>query len=186
MFRKSALAWVLGAAMVAAAGFVAAPAARAGDDHKHEGEHHSCGQDHSNSILSVAKKDGNFNTLAAAVAQAGLEEAFQHDELTVFAPTDEAFARLPSETLDALLKPENKEKLKAVLLYHAVKGKTTSCCLSGESTVARTVGGKDLTVRKSADGVLTVNTARVIKADVPADNGVIHAIDTVLIPDGVL
>jgi uncharacterized surface protein with fasciclin (FAS1) repeats len=144
----------------------------------------TCGHEHSaNSIAAIAAKNGNFNTLAAALKQAELEEMFAHEgPFTVFAPTDEAFAKLPAEKLDALLKPENKAMLVAVLQNHVVKGEAKSCCASEKSSLAA-LNGKELQL-KTVDGKLLVNGATVVTANVAADNGVIHAIDTVLLPEG--
>jgi uncharacterized surface protein with fasciclin (FAS1) repeats len=97
----------------------------------------------------------------------------------VFAPTDEAFKKLPAGTVENLLKPENKEKLAAVLKYHVVSGKVMAADV--KSGMVKTVQGGDLDV-KVADGKVTVNNATVVKADVGASNGVIHVIDTVLLP----
>jgi uncharacterized surface protein with fasciclin (FAS1) repeats len=99
---------------------------------------------------------------------------------TVFAPTDEAFAKLPAGALDNLLKPENKEKLKAVLLYHVVSGKVPAAKVMKMKS-AKTVNGQEVTIMAN-DGKVMVNDATVVKADVMASNGVIHVIDTVLMP----
>lgn len=127
-------------------------------------------------IVTVAINAGSFNTLAAALQAAGLVETLQGDgPFTVFAPTDEAFAKLPAGTVEDLLKPENKEKLTAILTYHVVSGKIMSGDLLS-TTSAKTVNGQ------AAPIGLTVGNANVIKADVEASNGVIHVIDTVLLP----
>ena len=132
-------------------------------------------------IVDTAVAAGSFNTLVAAVKAAGLVDALKGPgPLTVFAPTDAAFAKLPAGTLDDLLKPENKEKLKAILLYHVVSGKVLSTDLKGTMKPA-TLEGSTLTIVASATGV-TVNGAKVTKADVIASNGVIHVIDAVLLP----
>jgi uncharacterized surface protein with fasciclin (FAS1) repeats len=124
---------------------------------------------------------GGFNTLVAAVKAAGLVDALKGPgPLTVFAPTDAAFAALPAGTLDDLLKPENKEKLKGILLYHVVSGKVMSTDLKGTVTPA-TLQGAKLTIVAGASGV-TVNGAKVSKADIGASNGVIHVIDAVVLP----
>lgn len=128
-------------------------------------------------IVQVAVKAGSFNTLAAALEAAGLIETLKSEgPFTVFAPTDEAFAKLPAGTVENLLKPENKDKLVAVLTYHVVAGKIMSSDLLSTSS-AMTVNGQ-----KAAIG-LRVGNANVIKADVGASNGVIHVIDTVLLPE---
>jgi len=134
-----------------------------------------------NDIVAVASSAGSFNTLVAAVKAAGLAEALQGPgPFTVFAPTDEAFAKLPKGTVEDLLKPENKEKLAAILTYHVVAGRVMAADV--KTMEIKTLNGKELDV-KVADGVVTVNNAKVIKTDVAACNGVIHVIDTVLLPD---
>ena len=131
-------------------------------------------------IVAVAVGAGNFNTLVAAVQAADLVEALQGDgPLTVFAPTDEAFAALPPGTVENLLLPENKEQLQAVLLYHVVPGKIMSSDLKGTANVETLQG--DTVEIVVASGV-TVNGANVVAADVMASNGVIHAIDAVILP----
>lgn len=133
-------------------------------------------------IVATAKSAGQFNTLLAAVKAAGLEETLQGPgPFTVFAPTDDAFSKLPAGTVDTLLKPENKEKLRAVLTYHVVSGKVGSTDASKLST-AKTVNGKELKLASSGQG-LTVNGAKVVKADIAASNGVIHVIDAVVLPE---
>ena len=99
----------------------------------------------------------------------------------MFAPTDEAFSKLPPGTVESLLKPENKEKLKAVLLYHVVSGDVTAAQVTKMSS-AKTLEGQDVKITVT-DGTVMVNNAKVIKADVFATNGVIHVIDTVLLPE---
>jgi uncharacterized surface protein with fasciclin (FAS1) repeats len=132
-------------------------------------------------IVDVAVSAGSFKTLVAAVKAAGLVDTLSgKGPFTVFAPTDAAFAKLPSGTVETLLKPENKEKLKAILLYHVVAGDVKSTDLKDGESV-KTVGGKSITVH-IANGVVTVNDATVVKADIPASNGTIHVIDTVLLP----
>ncbi len=132
-------------------------------------------------IVDVAAGNGSFNTLVAAVKAAGLVGALKGDgPLTVFAPTDEAFAALPEGTVENLLKPENVDQLKSILLYHVVAGKVMSTDLSG-TTNAPTLQGETIEVVASGMGV-TVNGAKVVAADVAASNGVIHVIDAVLLP----
>lgn len=132
-------------------------------------------------IVVVASGAGSFNTLVAAVKAAGLVETLQgKGPFTVFAPTDEAFAKLPEGTVESLLKPENKEKLVAILTYHVVAGKVMAADV--KTMKVKTVNGKELDV-KVADGVVTVDNAKVIKTDVAASNGVIHVIDTVVLPN---
>ena len=131
--------------------------------------------------VAVASGAGSFNTLVAAVKAAGLVETLQGTgPFTVFAPTDEAFAKLPKGTVESLLKPENKEKLVAILTYHVVAGKVMAADV--KTMKAKTVNGKSLDV-KVADGAVTVDNAKVIKTDVAASNGVIHVIDTVVLPN---
>jgi uncharacterized surface protein with fasciclin (FAS1) repeats len=132
-------------------------------------------------IVDVAAGAGTFTTLVAAVKAAGLVDTLSgKGPYTVFAPTDDAFAKLPPGTVDSLLKPENLPKLKAILLYHVVAGDVTSSALKDGESV-KTVGGKSLKI-EIAGGVVKVNDATVVKADIPASNGVIHVIDTVLLP----
>ncbi len=131
-------------------------------------------------IVEVASKSKDLSTLVTAVKAAGLVEALQGDgPLTVFAPTNEAFAKIPKATLDDLLKPENKEKLVAILTYHVVGGKIMAADVKTSDVV--TLNGKKLAI-KVADGVVTVDKAKVLSTDIPASNGVIHLIDTVVMP----
>ena len=132
-------------------------------------------------IVDTAVAAGQFNTLAAALKAAGLVETLKGaGPFTVFAPTDEAFAKLPAGTVEDLLKPENKEKLVAILTYHVVPAKATSKDVAGMSS-AKTVNGKEVTIKTDGAHVM-INDATVAKADVMASNGVIHVIDTVLMP----
>lgn len=133
-------------------------------------------------IVETAVGAGQFKTLAAALEAAGLVEALKgQGPYTVFAPTDEAFAKLPAGTVEELLRPENKEKLKAVLLYHVVPGKVVAAdVLKLNGKEAKTLQGGKVKVRTS--GGVMVDNARVLKTDVMATNGVIHVIDTVLMP----
>ncbi len=122
-----------------------------------------------------------FNTLVAAVKAAGLVDTLKGDgPFTVFAPTDEAFAKLPPGTLESLLKPENKAKLQAILTYHVVPGRVMAADAMKLSS-AKTVEGQEISI-KSMNGSVMINNAKVIKADVVASNGVIHVIDTVILP----
>jgi uncharacterized surface protein with fasciclin (FAS1) repeats len=124
---------------------------------------------------------GHFNTLVAAIKAAGLVDTLKGPgPFTVFAPTDEAFAKLPPGTVESLLKPENKEKLQKILTYHVVAGKTMAKDVVKLHSV-KTVEGGMLTI-KSSGGVM-VNNAHVTKTDIVASNGVIHVIDTVLMPE---
>ena len=132
-------------------------------------------------IVDTAVAAGSFKTLAAALEAADLVDTLKGDgPFTVFAPTDDAFAKLPKGTLETLLKPENKDKLKAILTYHVAPAKAMSKDLKDGQAV-KTVNGKDVTV-KMKGGKVMVGDAKVTKADVAASNGVIHVIDTVLLP----
>lgn len=129
-------------------------------------------------IVEIAAASGSFNTLVAAVKAAGLVDALSAEgPFTVFAPTDEAFAKLPAGTVEALL--ADKEKLTAILTYHVVAGTVTAKDVMGMTSATTAQGGK--LSFDTSNGVM-VNNAKVVKADVMASNGVIHVIDTVLIP----
>ena len=134
-------------------------------------------------IVAVAAGNSNFTTLVAAVKAAGLVEALSGPgPLTVFAPTNDAFAKLPAGTVETLLKPENKARLVAILTYHVLAGKVMAAdALKLDGKAAKTLNGQDIAVSVK-DGSVLLNGAKVIIADVPASNGVIHAIDTVLLP----
>ncbi|NES07380.1 MAG: fasciclin domain-containing protein [Okeania sp. SIO2F4] len=135
----------------------------------------------SQDIVATAAADGQFKTLAAALKAAGLVEVLQGEgPFTVFAPTDEAFEALPPGLVENLLLPENKDKLVKILTYHVVPGKVMSGDL--ESGKVKTVEGSKVNVEVSNAGV-KVGNAKVVKADVPASNGVIHVIDTVILPE---
>jgi uncharacterized surface protein with fasciclin (FAS1) repeats len=133
-------------------------------------------------IVETAVAAGQFKTLAAALEAAGLIDALTGEgPFTVFAPTDEAFAKLPAGTVESLLQPENKDKLKSILLYHVVPGKVTAkqvMKLNGRTV--KTLQGSSIKV-STVHGV-TVDAASVTKTDIQASNGVIHVIDTVLLP----
>ena len=134
-----------------------------------------------NDIVEVATAAGTFNTLLAAATAADLVDALKSEgPLTVFAPTDEAFAKLPAGTVETLLKPENKEKLQAVLLYHVVEGKVTAEEVV-KLTSAKTLEGDSVDISVK-NGKVYVDNAQVIAADVEASNGVIHVIDAVILP----
>jgi len=125
---------------------------------------------------------GRFNTLVAAVKAAGLVDVLKKPgPFTIFAPTDEAFAKLPPGTLENLLKPENKEQLQKILTYHVVTGQVMAKDVVKLDSV-KTVEGGSLTIHATSAGV-TVNNAHVTKTDIAASNGVIHVIDTVLLPE---
>ena len=133
-------------------------------------------------IVDTAVAAGSFKTLAKALEAAGLVETLKGaGPFTVFAPTDEAFAKLPAGTVESLLKPENKAKLQRILTYHVVPGKVMAADVVKLSS-AKAVSGDTLTV-KTGNGVM-VDNARVVKTDIGASNGVIHVIDTVLLPKG--
>jgi uncharacterized surface protein with fasciclin (FAS1) repeats len=132
-------------------------------------------------IVETAVAAGTFNTLAAALQAAGLADTLKgKGPFTVFAPTDDAFNKLPAGTVETLLKPENKEKLKAILLYHVVAGDVTAAKVVKLSS-AKTLNGQDVKISTEGTTVM-VNDAKVVKADVITSNGVIHVIDTVLLP----
>ncbi|MFM8470495.1 MAG: fasciclin domain-containing protein [Limisphaerales bacterium] len=142
---------------------------------------HAEPNDKAKDIVAVASGNGSFNTLVAAVKAAGLVETLQGPgPFTVFAPTDEAFAKLPKGTVEDLLKPENKAKLVSILTYHVVAGKVMAADV--KTMKAKTVNGQSLDV-KVADGTVTVDKAKVVKTNVAASNGVIHVIDTVVLPN---
>ncbi len=134
-------------------------------------------------IVDTAVAAGSFNTLAAALQAAGLIDTLKgNGPFTVFAPTDDAFKKLPPGTLESLLKPENREKLRAILTYHVVAGELTAAEVIKLSS-AKTLNGQSVTISTN-DGTVMVNNAKVVKADIHASNGVIHIIDTVLLPEG--
>lgn len=135
---------------------------------------------HAADIVDTAVSNGSFKTLVAAVQAAGLVETLKGaGPFTVFAPTDAAFAALPAGTVEALLKPENKDKLTKILTYHVVSGKVMAGDLK-DGMKAPTVEGAEVTI--DLDNGPQVNDAKVVTADVVADNGVIHVIDKVLMP----
>lgn len=136
-------------------------------------------QDGKKDIVDTAVAAGNFKTLAKALQAAGLVDTLKgKGPFTVFAPTDEAFAKLPAGALEGLLK--DKEKLTAVLTYHVVPGKVMAADVV-KLTEAKTVQGKSVQIT-AKDGSVMINKAKVIKADVSAGNGVIHVVDSVLLP----
>jgi uncharacterized surface protein with fasciclin (FAS1) repeats len=133
-------------------------------------------------IIDVAVGAGSFNTLAAALGAAGLVDTLKgNGPFTVFAPTDAAFAKLPAGTVENLLKPENRAQLVSILTYHVVPGDIRAAQLLGRVTPATTVQGRNVTINGQG-GQVRVNGVQVISADVGASNGVIHVIDTVLMP----
>ncbi|PTB84855.1 Nex18 symbiotically induced protein [Pseudidiomarina aestuarii] len=135
-------------------------------------------------IVTIASGDAQFSTLVTAVQAAGLVETLQGEgPFTVFAPTNDAFAKLPEGTVENLLKPENKAQLQAVLTYHVLGSKVMSSDIAGKELSVATVQGEEVAV-DATDGV-TVGGANVIKADIKASNGVIHVIDTVILPPSI-
>jgi uncharacterized surface protein with fasciclin (FAS1) repeats len=133
-------------------------------------------------IVDTAVAAGSFKTLAAALQAAGLVDTLKGPgPFTVFAPTDAAFAKLPAGTVESLLKPENKARLVAILKYHVVPGRVMADQVAGISSAA-TANGQPLAIRVE-NGMVMVGTARVTQADIVCSNGVIHVIDTVLLPN---
>lgn len=138
-------------------------------------------------IVETAQNAGTFGTLLAAAQAAGLAEALATGKnLTVFAPTDEAFAALPAGTVESLLKPENKAQLAAILSYHVLPRELSSNQLPGRTIHIRTIkssGDRLLAISKNAHtGAVVVDGANVVAADIRADNGIIHVIDAVMLP----
>ena len=132
-------------------------------------------------IVDTAVGAGSFNTLVAAVQAADLVDTLKSEgPFTVFAPTDDAFAKLPAGTVEDLLKPENKDKLKAILTYHVVSGKYMAKDVA-TMKMAETVNGQSFMISMDA-GTVMVDKAKVVQADVECSNGVIHVIDTVILP----
>jgi transforming growth factor-beta-induced protein len=135
----------------------------------------------SKDIVDTAVEAGSFETLATALTAAGLVDTLKGEgPFTVFAPTDEAFAELPAGTLDDLLKPENKATLSAILTYHVVPGKVMAKDVVSLSS-AKTVNGKELRIA-TTNGKVMVDNATVIQTDIECSNGVIHVIDSVMLP----
>ncbi|MEN8657584.1 fasciclin domain-containing protein [Marivita sp.] len=161
MFRKTTIALTAAASLLASTAFAGG---------------------HSKDIVDTAVDAGSFETLVAAVQAAGLVDTLKGDgPFTVFAPTDEAFAALPEGTVESLLMPENKDQLVAILTYHVVPGKVMSTDLMDDME-AETVQGSSVTIDLD-DGVMVEN-ATVTTADIETSNGVIHVIDTVILPEG--
>lgn len=132
-------------------------------------------------IVDTAVAAGSFKTLAKALEAAGLVDTLKGaGPFTVFAPTDEAFAKLPAGTLESLLKPENKAKLQRILTYHVVSGKVMASDVMTLQS-ARAVSGDAISI-VTRNGGVTVGNARVVKTDIVASNGVIHVIDAVMLP----
>ncbi|MGZ8899475.1 MAG: fasciclin domain-containing protein [Limisphaerales bacterium] len=169
---------VIKISLVAATFAFVSPALQAGDSEKTAAATRSYGE--GKDIVAIAAGDENFKTLVAAVKAAGLVETLQgKGPFTVFAPTDAAFAKLPAGTVEDLLKPENKEKLVSILTYHVIPGKVMAADV--KTMEAKTVQGKNVKLQVSDAGV-TVDNAKIVKTDLVAKNGVIHVIDTVILP----
>ena len=134
-------------------------------------------------IVDTAVAAGSFKTLAAALGAAGLVDTMKSaGPFTVFAPTDDAFAKLPAGTVEELLKPENKAKLAAILTYHVVSGKVmASTVVTMDGQKVKTVNGQEVSIKVGVDGV-TVDGAKVVTTDIECSNGVIHIIDSVILP----
>jgi len=142
----------------------------------------SAGQATAADIVDTAVAAGSFKTLVAAVKAAGLVETLKSaGPFTVFAPTDEAFAKLPAGTLEMLLKPENKAKLAGILTYHVVAGKVMAADVVKVKS-AKSVQGGDIKVKVAGGTVMLNGASKVVKTDIVTDNGVIHVIDTVIMP----
>jgi uncharacterized surface protein with fasciclin (FAS1) repeats len=134
-------------------------------------------------IVEIAAGNSDFSTLVAAVKAAGLVETLSGEgPFTVFAPTNAAFSKLPAETLASLLKPENKEKLAAILKYHVVSGKVMASQVVGLKA-AKTVQGQSVSIATEDGKVVLNGQSQVVKTDIAGGNGVIHVIDTVLLPE---
>ena len=139
-------------------------------------------QESNKDIVDTAVAAGSFKTLAKALQAAGLVETLKgKGPFTVFAPTDEAFAKLPAATLNDLLKPENKAKLQRILTYHVVAGRVAAADVVKLRT-AKAVSGDSIDIRTNG-GMVMVDNAHVVKTDINASNGIIHVIDAVILPD---
>lgn len=139
----------------------------------------------SGDLVATAQSQGEFQTLSRAIEAAGMTEQLKGGQfVTLFAPTDAAFAALPPGTMEDLLKPENQAKLKTLLSNHLIPGYANAEFLAKQSnSVMATVGGGQVAIASGADGKVTVSGAQVVTADVRATNGLIHGIDKVLLPD---
>jgi transforming growth factor-beta-induced protein len=133
-------------------------------------------------VIDVAVGAGSFKTLAAALEAAGLVDTLKKGTWTVFAPTDEAFAKLPAGTVENLLKPENKQQLINVLTYHVIRGRKLDGAFVSRQRAVRTLQGRSIRVGRETDGLVLNSATKLLATDVPASNGVIHVIDTVLLP----
>ncbi len=142
--------------------------------------HHGAHKAGPKTVVDIAVGSKDHSTLVAAVKAAGLVEILSgQGPFTVFAPTDAAFAKLPAGTLESLLKPENKDKLTAILTYHVVPGKVMAADV--KSGKVKTVNGKEVTVSVTG-GKVSIDGANVVATDLAAGNGVVHVIDTVILP----
>lgn len=153
-----------------------------GQDHTSNTEMKSQSTDQAETVVDKVASNDNFSTLVTALKKAGYVEALdQSGPYTVLAPTNAAFDKLPDDALANLLKPENKDQLRALLAYHVIPSKAMSSDLAGQDQTLQTAHGQSVAV-DGTNGDITVNGAKVVQADVDASNGVIHAIDTVLVP----
>ncbi|MCH8493526.1 MAG: fasciclin domain-containing protein [Idiomarina sp.] len=168
---------------IAIASTFALSGAALADHHGGNKERSGYGQEEkAGTITEIAASNGNFNTLVAALGAADLVDTLGGEgPFTVFAPTDEAFAALPEGTVESLLQPENRDQLIAILTYHVVSGTVMSGDIADQQLYAETLQGSSLNVDATGYSV-KINNATVTTADIKADNGVIHVIDTVLIP----
>ncbi len=170
LVAATAISAMLPAAMTALAG------------HHAEGEHMAKHSMAKPNIVEIAASNNDFSTLVAAVQAADLAEVLQGDgPYTVFAPTNEAFSALPDGTVEMLLKPENKDKLVEVLTYHVVAGEVYAKDVTALSS-AKTVQGDTIQI-STHDGMVMIDNAHVVSADIAASNGVIHVIDAVILPN---
>lgn len=136
-------------------------------------------------IPEVAMSDDNFSTFVKLLNAAGLVDTLNGGgPFTVLAPTDAAFAKLPSGTVDSLMQPENREKLRSILMRHVIRGRLSSAKI-GKMKTAETEGGNSLTVMKMGDQVM-IGNANIIKGDILASNGIVHAVDAVLLEPGTM
>ena len=173
--------WISSAAAVAVALAAIAGSATAGSGTKKSKEASTAQVTQAQDIVTTAVAAGSFKTLAAALEAAGLVETLQgKGPFTVFAPTDEAFAKLPKGTVEELLKPANKEKLIGVLTYHVVAGNVMAKDVVALEN-AKTVNGQSLSI-VTKDGAVRIDGANVVKTDIVCSNGVIHVIDSVILP----
>ncbi|HSR52871.1 MAG TPA: fasciclin domain-containing protein [Acidobacteriota bacterium] len=139
-------------------------------------DHHS-----KKDVVDIAASNADFSTLVAAVKAAGLVETLKGDgPFTIFAPTNAAFEKLPEGTVEMLLKPENKQKLVSILTYHVVPGRVTASQVTSLNS-AKTVNGQEIDIQVSSGSVM-VDDAKVVKTDIMGSNGVIHVIDSVILP----